>query len=148
MAGTTYDMSAHPKIQRLGDVKPGVNYLYVKIDFTKTPVAAADENWKILKIADEWIFLAGFTRNPTASTSTATVDVGTAEDGTEFDTAIDISTGLTTWTVMDTLKDGTAVVITADGYVWLDFNTAAVTDGNLEFLFIVATGPGDDSYVD
>lgn len=146
MAGTTYDMSAHPKIERLGDVKPGVNYLQIKIDFTKTPVDAADDNWKILKVSDEWIFLAGFTRN-TASSSTATVDVGTAEDGTEFDTAIDISTALTSWTVMDTLKDGTAVIITADGYIWLDFNTAAVTDGVLEFLFVIACGAGDDSYV-
>lgn len=147
MAGTTYDMSAHPKVQRLGIVRPGIEAIYIKIDFTKTPVAAADNNWKILAIKDEWILMDGYTRC-TASASTATVDVGTAEDGTELDTAIDISTALTTWTVMDTLVAGTPIVITADGYIWLDFNTAAVTDGVLEFLLFIGCGPGDDSTVE
>ena len=148
MAGTTYDMTKNPLIGRYGTIKPGHNVIKISIDFTKTPVAAADENWKIYELKEEWILAGGWTRNTTASSSTATVDLGTGEDGTQLDTAIDISTALTVWTAMDTMVAETEIIISADGYLWLDFNTAAITDGNLEFLFVILVEPGNDSVTD
>jgi len=144
MAGTTYDMTNNDKIRILGETSPGISPILITIDFTVTPVNATDDNWKILELKDNWILHSGFTRC-TASSSAATVDIGTAEDGTELDTAIDISSALTDWTVMDTLKDGTKVIITDDpGYIWLDFNSAAVSDGILEILLYIQTAPGED----
>lgn len=142
MAGTTYDKTR--VVKPLGLIAPGIRPIYMKIDFSKTPTLAADENWEILKVRDGWILYDGYTKVSIASASTATVDIGTAEDGTQLDTAIDISTLAADWTVMDTLVAGTPIIITADGYIWLDFNTAAVTDGVLEILLFIACGPNDD----
>ena len=144
MAGTTYDMTKHPKIQRFGTINPGINVVKIRIDFTKTPVAAAGDNWKIFELKEEWILMGGWTRNVTASSSAATVDIGTAEDGTELDTAVDISTALTVWTAMDTMVVETEIIMTADGYIWLDFNDAAVTDGDLEIMLLILVEPGND----
>ena len=143
MAGTTYDKTKDVKV--VGQVKPGVNPILISIDFTKLNVAAADNNWKILAVKDGWVLWDGFTRIKHASSSTATVDVGTAEDGTELDTAIDLSSQATDWTKIDTLKDGTKIIVAADGYIWLDFNTAAVSDGTLEILLFIGAAPNEDS---
>ena len=142
MAGTTYDMTK--EVEVIGELSPGVSPILIKIDFTKLNVAASGDNWKIFTVKDGWILWDGFTKIPTASSSAATVDIGTAEDGTQLDTAIDISTGAADWTKMDTLVDGTKIIVAADGYIWLDFNDAAVTDGVLEILLFIGTAPGED----
>jgi hypothetical protein len=145
MAGTTYDKVT--LLERLGIINSGFNYLYIKIDFSKTPVAAAGDNWKIARTKDGWLFKACYFRMPTDSTSTATIDVGTAEDGTELDTAIDVDAGSQeAWTAM-TPTDASPVEVTADGYIWLDFNTAAISDGVIEFMFEIMAAPGEDSEV-
>lgn len=150
MAGTTYDKTfPNGQIPTYGtEVKPGFNTVVIRIDFSVTPVAAADDNWKILKLNEGWKLHCGYTRIPTASTSTATVDIGTAEDGTELDTAVDLSTAATDWQAMDTLVQGTPILITADGYIWLDFNTAAVSDGLLDIWLEIIVAPEQDSTVD
>lgn len=144
MAGTEYDMTKHPKIQRFGTVNPGINVLKFSIDFTKTPVNAADDDWKIYEFKEEWILMGGWARNTSASTSAATVDIGTAADGTELDTAVDISTALTVWTAMDTMVVETEIIMTADTGLYLNFNAAAVSDGNLEIMLLVLVEPGND----
>ena len=143
MSGTTYDMTK--LVETTGEVGPGLSFVTIKIDFAKLPVAAADDNWKILAVNDGWVLYDGYTRVPTASSSTATVDIGTAEDGTELDAAIDLSSAATDITAMDTLVAGTPIIITADGYIWLDFNTASVSDGTLEIHLLIAAVPGEDS---
>lgn len=149
MAGTTYDYTLRrPGIEQIGEVCPGINTVTIKIDFQKLNVAASDENWKILAVKDGWILYDGYTRVPVASDSVATVDVGTAEDGTELDTAIDLSSQATDITVMDTLVAGTPIIITADGWIWLDFNSAAVTNGTLEFHLLIWAPPAEDSKSD
>lgn len=143
MAGTTYDKTKDVTI--IGGVNhPGVNDVVIRMDFSELNVAAADDNWKVFTLQDGWILYDGYTRIPTASASTATVDVGTAEDGTELDAAIDISVAAADWTVMDTLVSGTPIIVTADGYIWLDMNTAAVTDGVLEIWLRILAAPGQD----
>ena len=146
MAGTTYDKTTPTgQLEVLGgNVYPGLNSIRIKIDFSKTPVAAAGDNWKVLKLGNGWQLLDGKTRVPTASTSTATLDIGTAEDGTELDAAIDLSVQATGWTDMDTLVSGSPIEVTADGYIWFDFNTAAVSDGTLEVWLLIQVAPGED----
>ena len=149
MAGTTYDKTTPGgQLEVLGTIRPGFNVIVVKMDFSKTPVAAAGDNWKILKLNEGWKLHCGYTRLSTASTSTATVDIGTAEDGTELDTAVDLSTAATDWQAMDTLVQGTPILITDDGYIWLDFNTATVSDGTLDIWLEIVVGPEQDSEVD
>jgi hypothetical protein len=143
MAGTTYDMTK--KVEVIGEVTNGLAFVTIKLDFTKLPVAAADDNWQVLALKDGWILYDGYTRIPTASSSTATVDIGTAEDGTELDAAVDLSSAATDPTVMDTLVAGTPIIVTADGYIWLDFNTASVSDGTMEIHLLIAALPGEDS---
>jgi len=146
MAGTTYDKTNPTgQLEVLGgNIYPGLNVVRIKIDFSKTPVAAAGDNWKVLKLGNGWQLVNGHTRVPVASTSTATLDIGTAEDGTELDTAIDLSTQATAWTAMDTLVAGTPILISADGFIWFDFNTAAVDDGTLEVRLEILVAPGED----
>ena len=147
MAGTTYDKT-NGQLEVLGTVKPGFNSIVIQIDFSKTPVLAADENWKVLALNEGWELLNGYTRIPVASVSTATIDIGTAEDGTELDTAIDVSVAATDWTVMDTLAAGTPILITDDGFIWLDFNTAAISDGKLDIYLQIVCAPLQDSLTD
>ena len=142
MAGTTYDKCKDVEVS--GITTPGIFPILIKIDFSKLPSAASGDNWKIFAVKDGWILWDGFTKVTTASSSVATIDIGTAEDGTQLDTAIDVSTQATDWTKMDTLVDGTKIIIAADGYIWLDINDAAITDGTLDILLFFGTAPGED----
>jgi hypothetical protein len=142
MAGTTYDKTKEVEVVG-GVLKPGLNNVLITIDFTKMNVAAAGDNWKIFALQDGWILYDGYTRVG-ASASAATVDIGTAEDGVELDTAIDISSAAADWTVMDTLVSGTPIIVTADGFIWLDFNSATVSDGKLEIWLVILAAPGED----
>ena len=147
MAGTTYDKT-NGQLQVLGTVDPGFNAVVIQIDFSKTPVLAIGDNWKILELNEGWELLNGYTRLSTASTSVATVDIGTAEDGTELDAAVDVSAAATDWQVMDTLVAGTPILITADGYIWLDFNAATISDGTLDIYLQIVCAPNQDSLTD
>lgn len=143
MAGTTYDMTK--KVEVIGEQKPGTFPVLIRIDFSKLPVAAAGDNWKVLAIKDGWILKCGYTRMSTDSTSTGTIDIGTQEDGVELDAAFDVDAGSQSdWTVMDTLVEGTPIIVTADGYIWLDFNTAVIEDGVFEILLEIFCAPGSD----
>jgi hypothetical protein len=150
MAGTTYDKSTPTgQLEVLGsNIYPGYNVVVIKIDFSKTPVAASGENWKVLKLNEGWQLINGHTRISTASSSVGTVDIGTQEDGVELDTAIDLSTQATDWTAMDTLVAGTPILVSADGYIWLDFNDAAVNDGTLDIRLEIVVNAEQDSVTD
>ena len=142
MAGTTYDYTDSGAIDVMGEPTSGISAVRISIDFAKQNVAASGDNWYVYALKEGWILLYGFCKC-TESSSAATVDIGVSEDGTELDTAVDISTALTDWTVMDTLA-GTPVIITDDGYIWLDFNSASVSDGTLDILLYIAAAPGED----
>ncbi len=141
----TYDLTAQEVV---GNSATGLFYIYASIDFSEHNTAAANDDIKIARTRDGWLFLGAFFRMPTDSTSAATVDVGTAQNGVELDTAIDLDAGTQTgWTAM-TPTYASPVEVTSDGYIWLDINTAACTDGVLQMMFIVMAGPGEDSITD
>ena len=146
MAGTTYDKTSPTgQLEVYGTIKPGFNVIQINIDFSKTPVNASGDNWKILAIKDHWELFNGYTRLTTASTSAATVDIGTAEDGVELDTAVDLSVAAADWQAMDTLVKATSIRIGADGFIWLDFNDAAVSDGTLDIQLQIIVPPDSDN---
>ena len=146
MAGTTYDKTSPTgQLEVYGDIKPGFNVLVFKIDFSKTPALAAGDNWKILAVKDHWELFNGYTRLTTASTSAGTVDIGTAEDGVELDAAVDVSVAAADWQAMDTLIAGTPILVAADGFIWLDFNDAAVSDGTLDIKLQIIVPPDSDN---
>jgi len=147
MAGITFDKT-NGELEVLGTVRPGFNSIVIKIDFSKTPVTTIGDNWKVLALNEGWELLNGYTRLSTASTSAATIDIGTAEDGTELDTAVDVSTQATDWQAMDTLVAGTPILVTADGYIWLDVNTATISDGTLDIYLQIICAPTQDSLTD
>jgi len=136
------------EVEVLGEISPGFNFITIKIDFNKVPAKATDDDWKVFVLNNNWVLLNGYTQIPVASTSLGTIDIGTAQDGTELDTAIDISTGATGMTAMDTLLYNAAIVITADGYIYLRFNTAPVLDGVLEIHLEILAAPTEDSRTD
>lgn len=139
---TTTDLRS----EGMGTPGPGLFYLYAKVDFTEHPMAAASDDHKILAVQDGWIIVDSWYRMPTASTSTGTIDIGTAQNGTEIAAAVDADGALTAWTQGTPQYDGGAEVeITADGSIWLDCNTAAITDGVLEVLLLCVAAPGDDA---
>ncbi len=127
----------------LGTPCPGEFYIYSKIDFSKTPMSAVGDDFKLSAIKDGWLIKDSYFRMLTASTSAGTVDVGTAQNGTELDTAIDVDGANTAWAAM-TPTNASPVEVTADGFIWLDCNTAAIEDGILELMFCIMAAPGDD----
>jgi len=124
----------------------GLFYIYMKVDFSKTNIATAND-YRIARIADGWLFLGSFFRMPTDSTSTGTIDIGTTQSGTDLDSAIDVDAGSqTSWTAM-TPTYASPVEVAADGYMYLEANSAAVNDGVLEMMFVVMAAPNEDSAV-
>ena len=126
-----------------GTPSPGEFYLYKKVDFSEDPMAAVGDDFKLAGTKDGWLIKDSYFRMPVASTSAGTVDVGTAQDGTELDTAIDVDGANTAWAAM-TPTNAVPVEVTADGFIWLDCNTAAIEDGVIEFMFCIMAAPGDD----
>ena len=126
-------------------------WLYAKVDFNKQPLGINDD-LRLFKIKDKWVLRNGYTRCLVASGVANTIDLGTAQNGTELDTAANANSA-GDWLQMDTLGivivDDTADVnvtqipVTADGYVWLDNNTAAASSGVFEVMLEVMVSPND-----
>lgn len=124
----------------------GQFYIYCKIDFSKTSLATAND-YRIARVGKGWLYKASYFRMPTDSTSLGTVDVGTTQSGTDLDSAIDVDAGSqTAWTAM-TPTDAVPVEQAADGYIYVEANSAAISDGVLELMIWVQAAPGEDSKV-
>lgn len=126
----------------MGNPRSGLFTLYQRIDFSKHPMSAVGDDFKIFETKDSWLIVDSRGRMPTASTSTGTIDIGTTQNGTDIDAAIDADGALTAWFAGDALN--AAAVACADGNIWLDCNTAAITDGVLEVFLTVLAPPNDD----
>jgi hypothetical protein len=116
-------------------------WLYAKVDYGKQNMGINDD-LKLFKVKDKWLLLRGFCRNLVASGVASTIDLGTAQNGTELDAAFNTNSA-SDWTIMDTLKGGGEIALTADGYIWADNNVAAATSGEFEVMIEVYAGPYD-----
>lgn len=116
-------------------------WLYAKVDFSKQPMGINDD-LRLFKVQDGWLLLRGYTRCLTASGVANTIDIGTAQNGVEIDAAANANSA-GDWIVTDTLAEGAEIALTADGYIWLDNNTAAVEKGEFEIAIQVFCAPGD-----
>lgn len=144
---------AHQHVEHKAMVKPraGIFPLYVKIDFS-TPahkLAAAADYLVVAKLLKNWIILDSYYKMPTASTSAATIDIGTTYDGSgqEVAAGVDISTGLTGWT-QGSLLSGALEIVDADSYLTVEALSAAISDGVLEILLLVAAGMDESEPAD
>jgi len=121
--------------------RPGVFWLYSKFDFSKQNMGINDDA-RILQVRDKWLLLRGFSRCLVASAVANTVDIGTVQNGAELDTAFNANSA-GDWVIMDTLKSAGEISLSADGYIWLDNNTAAAAYGIVEVAIEVYAGPED-----
>jgi len=124
--------------------KPGVFWLYAKVDFGKQNLGINDVN-KIFQTRDKWLLLRGFWRCLTASGAAATMDIGTSSGGQEL-SAGESNNSAGDWTIMDTLKSAGEIALTADGYIYLENLTAAVSSGIFEVAIEVYAGPDDAEF--
>ena len=129
----------------------GTFWLYAKVDFAKQNMGINDD-LRLFKVKDKWVLRNGYTRCLVASGVANTIDLGTAQNGTELDAAANANSA-GDWLQMDTLGivvvddtvdvNVTQIPITADGYIWLDNNTAAASSGIFEVMLEVMVGPND-----
>ena len=128
----------------------GTFWLYAKVDLAKQNLSTNDD-LKVFKVKDKWLLLRGFWRCVTASGVSNTIDIGTASAGTQLDTAANANSA-GDWIIMDTLKSGGEISLSADGYIWAENNIAAATSGIFEIMIEVYAGPedaeGTDSYTE
>jgi len=124
--------------------KPGTFWLYCNFDYGKQNMGINDDA-RIFQVRDKWVLLRGFSRCLVASGVASTIDIGTAQDGTELDTAFDTNSA-GDWTIMDTLKSAGEISLTSDGYIWADNNTAAASSGIFEVAIEVYAGPEDAEF--
>jgi len=124
--------------------KPGTFWMYARVDFSKQNMGINDDI-RLFQVRDKWMLLRGFSRCVSASGVANTLDIGTAQNGTELDTAFNANSA-GDWTIMDTLKSGGEIALTSDGYIWLDNNTAAASSGVCDFLIEVLASPYDAEF--
>jgi len=142
---------AHTHLEHKAMVNPkaGVFPLYVKVDFAQHPLAAATDYHVLAKLLKNWIILDSFWKLPTATASAATMDIGTIYDGSGQDivAGADISGAYTLWQQGAKLP-GTIQITDADSYLTCEAVGAAVGDGTLEILLLIATGVDESEPAD
>jgi hypothetical protein len=121
--------------------RPGTFWLYCKFDFQKQNMAINDVA-RIFQVRDKWLLLRGFMRCLTATGAGQTLDTGTTSGGQELDAGFN-SNSAGDWIIMDTLKSGGEIALTADGYIYLENLTAAASSGITEIMIEVYAGPED-----
>jgi len=132
-----------------GNVKPGIFTIYAEVDFSKHPMAINDI-FNLAKLKAGWILLGSWYRSKSASSSTATMDIGTTKNGTgqEVAAGVDLDAiGNTIWNEGTILPDAPEIV-DADSYLTIENLTAATSNGILEVQLMVFCGPADSEPVD
>jgi hypothetical protein len=144
----TYD---YFKLQQgaIPSIKPGSNWFWIRVDFTKQPCAAADV-LRLCEIKSGSILKCGFTRVTSPTAGAATMDIETTAGGNQIDAAVAINSATDTWLRTDTLDDDGPIVITSDSYIFATINTAACNSGIVDILLeVVIAGDADiDRYGD
>jgi len=133
-----------------GNVTNGIFNIYAKIPFQEHPMVANDI-FQLAKLKAGWILLGSWYRMPgTASTSTATMDIGTTKDGTgqEVAAAVDLdSIGNAIWNEGTILPDAPEIV-DADSYLTAECLGAGAANGVLEIQLMVFAGVADSTPCD
>lgn len=145
-------MATYDKTQlSQGNVTSGVFNIYVKVNFNENNMAANDI-FKLAKLKAGWTILYSFYRMPgTASTSTATMDLGTTKNGTgqEVAAGVDLdSIGNAIWNSGTINGHDTLEHVDADSYLTMEALGSTVSDGTLEVWLICAASPADSSPAD
>ena len=112
---------------------PGSNWFFIRIQPALQNMSTGD-TLKLFKIKNHWVILNGLTRITTATTAGALGDIGTSSGGNELDTNLDLDSTSDTWVEMDTVTCDAPVPIEADGYIYFECLTAAITDGVIDLL--------------
>jgi len=112
---------------------PGSNWFFIRIQPALQNMSIAD-TLKLFKVKNHWVILNGLTRITTATTAGALGDIGTTAGGKELDEDLDLDSTSDTWIRMDTVDDDGPVPIEADGYIYFECLTAAITDGVIDLL--------------
>ena len=120
----------------LVSTKPGSNWFFFRIDFSKQNCAQNDD-LKLCEVKNHWVLKSGFTRVQTACDGAATLDLGTEAAGNQIDDAVDIDSATDTWLRFDTLDDDGPIALTADGYIYARVLDAAVDDGIVDVMLEV-----------
>jgi hypothetical protein len=128
--------------------QPGIFPLYVKVDFKKDPLGSGDYH-VLAKTLINWVILDSFWKMPTASTSATVLDIGFDYDGSGHDVLDggDASGANTTWT-QGAYLSGALKIETVDSYLTVEAETAAISDGILEILLLVAAGVDESAPAD
>jgi hypothetical protein len=131
--------------------KTGSFILYCRLDFAKQNMAANDV-CRLAKLKAGWIIRDSYYRMPgTASTSTATMDLGTTADGTgqEIAAGIDLDAiGNAVWNQGVIDCDGTTESVDADSYLTAECLGAAASTGVLEVMLEILAAPVDTEPAD
>lgn len=123
----------HKMQQPLGSHKPGSNWFFIRVDFTKQNCASGDV-LKLMEVKNHWILKSGFSRVSTAANGAATGDFGTSSAGNEIDADIDLDSATDTWLRSDTLDDDGPIALTADGFLYLEVKSAACSSGIIDLM--------------
>ena len=140
----------HIEHEAMVNPKPGIFPLYCKIDFKKHPLAASGDYLVVAKTLTNWIILDSFYKMPTDSTSTTLLDIGFDYDGSGHDVVdgIDADAGSQSGWTQGTIKSGAIKIEDADSYLCVEAETAAISDGILEILLLVAAGVDESEPAD
>jgi hypothetical protein len=138
--------------QRLGSF-----WVYMKFDVEEIRKGAFPEvagipsgtDFKIGKLKGGTQIRDSFIRVLTASTGSATYEIGVVEGGTLMDTGLDSATA-GDWVQGDIdplapASGSSLAKATEDHYIWLQISTAAIADGVLEIMLECVAG-ADDNY--
>jgi hypothetical protein len=107
------------------------------INFAKNNIGANDD-MRIMKVYDGDILIGGYYKVGTAEGGTFTCDVGTAQNGTQLASNLNLNSA-GNWTAMPTapvFNSDTFIEITSDGYIWLNADHAG-DKAVVDFMFLV-----------
>ena len=127
----------------------GSFWLFAKLDVSKwyteqasSTVMAAGDDFRILKVRDKWVIRDSYWRIISAFDATTSIDIGTAVGGNQILSAQTTVTA-SDWAQGAIDSDDNTAPLTADGYIWVELNTATPTTGIIEVMIEMVAGPDE-----
>jgi hypothetical protein len=136
------------KLQQGGypNIGPGSNWVWIRLDFSLMPGVATD-TYNLYEVKNHWVVKNSFYRvTVDGGVATATFDIQTAETANDIHAAVNLDRGDDIMTRGDGADDDSPVPITSDSMITGTLNTAAASDGIVDFFIeIVVPNPDVDS---